>query len=70
MRVGAFGGILFPLPHHVHDFVHGIELRDLVEETQFDLVLSLLVVWRSDKLSCAIDGCLDWYYYAYRTGLA
>lgn len=33
MRVGACGGILYPFSRHVHDFVYGIKMQDLVEVT-------------------------------------
>lgn len=33
MRVWAFGGILFPLPLRVHDFVRAINVQDVIEGT-------------------------------------
>lgn len=51
MRVGECGAILFPLPQHVHELVHGVKVQGLVEETLFDPVLPLLVVRRSKELT-------------------
>lgn len=69
MRVGAWAGILFPMPQRVHVFIRGIKMQDLAKETRFDSVLSLLSVWRLKKLNWAVDGCSRWYHYESRTGV-
>lgn len=50
--VGACGDLLFPLSQHAHEFVGDIKLQYLVEGKQFDPVLSLLPVRRSEELNC------------------
>lgn len=65
--VGSCEGILFPLPHHVHDFVLGIKLQDFVEGKRFDPVLSFSGIWSLKKLNWDVGSCLGWYSYEFWT---
>lgn len=49
MRTEAFESILFSLPQHMHDFVRGIKVYELVGRTRYDPVLSLKTMQRSKK---------------------
>lgn len=60
---------MLALPQHVHDLVRGIKMQNLVEGTQFNLMLSLSAILRLNKLIWAIDGFLGWFHYEYRTGI-
>lgn len=42
LQAGLCNAILFPKPQHVHELVHNNKVQDLVEETRFDPVLSLI----------------------------
>lgn len=69
MRLRARESILFLLPQRVVYFVFGLKLQYLLEGTLFDLVLSLLVIWRLEELDRAGNGCLCWYDNVIRTGV-
>lgn len=65
------------LPQHEHDFVHGIKMQDLMEGTEYDPVLSLLVVSRSHERNWAIIDfwvgiimsiAIEWYELRQRIG--
>lgn len=62
MCVGSCAGILFPLPRHVHKFVRGIKVQDLVEEICVDPVLCFMAVRHLEELDCAVDSCLGCYH--------
>lgn len=63
------GGILFPVPQYVHEFVCGITVQDLIEETRFDPVFSLLARRRVEKLTWSVEGCLGWYHWGFQNGV-
>lgn len=69
MQVGAYGGVMFSLPQHVHDFVRGFKIQDLLEGTLFETFLSLLAIRRSNKLSWAVEGCSGQHHCEFRTGV-
>lgn len=49
----------------MHDFVRGIKVQDLVEETLFDPVRFLLAVRRSEKQNRVVEDFSSWYYYEF-----
>lgn len=59
MLIGACEGIMYPLPHHVDNFVRNIKLQELVQETQFDSILFWLAVQNMKQLNWAINHCLS-----------
>lgn len=63
MRVGAWGEIMFPLPLHVHEFVHFIKVQHFIEGTSCNPAFFLLAERRPEELTWAVDVCIGWPHY-------